>query len=767
MGNILKRLQRIFDIVKPKKMVDTLFAGYVTLIIIPLLILGIIVTSIFGYLISEQAKENGIYGMENAKQILGGSIDDVYNTAYNLICDSDVLNFTQYSKFSVEQAMAISHINTILQRAENQSELIDNIYLYYRDLEGVVHSQTSVRNVKELLDTFCLTQDEFRQMLYQNNGKFMAMNVPTEYGEKNYYLFVKGIDKKGTVSDNYMIFLLNQANMKEALHLVNYENAGTAFLLDKEYRCLLQDGDKEIVYDEKTQESIQKFAAENTDGYIKGRIGGEKVYALVQDIALTGLKLCYVVERSYYTATSGIIWAIILLISLFIMLMSIFVARIYSRRIYRPIENIMEMFKPDKTQEGEKSELAFIESKFAELQRFQNEFSGYRDTHTEYMRETLICNFLKGHAGSWESLEQTLSDFDIRFTSNYYNVLLVKIDRLAEVAKEINRYHYQEFIRENIIEVLQTSIGSYTYNRFYGFYDGEYIGVIVCHNGIDEFEKIIKMMQKSIKNKLDMTVSVCIGETISEAGRLPESYSLLCETMEQMRLGGYAFVVTAEAYRTHNWDISFFDTQSRTIYSLVAGRNYEELDKVIDCMLIEKELFYAEIMQIFTEIIKILLDLIKDKECTDDAFAWLTVNPYEKIQEFHAVSEVADCLKTLCREVGDGVDAQRQNRNKSYERIMDYIHANYMQDISLQTMAEEFGFSVSYFSRFLKEVTGKNYTELLNGYRIEKAKEIMTNDPTAKLFQIAEQVGFASYRTFSTAFKKFEGQSPEAYRKNG
>ena len=89
-----------------------------------------------------------------------------------------------------------------------------------------------------------------------------------------------------------------------------------------------------------------------------------------------------------------------------------------------------------------------------------------------------------------------------------------------------------------------------------------------------------------------------------------------------------------------------------------------------------------------------------------------------------------------------------------------------MQDISLQTMAEEFGFSVSYFSRFLKEVTGKNYTELLNGYRIEKAKEIMANDPTAKLFQIAEQVGFASYRTFSTAFKKFEGQSPEAYRKN-
>ena len=136
MGNILKRLQRIFDIVKPKKMVDTLFAGYVTLIIIPLLILGIIVTSIFGYLISEQAKENGIYGMENAERILGGSIEGVYNTAYNLVCDSDVLDFTQYSKFSVEQAMAISRIHTILQRAENQSDLIDNApILFFGDIK--------------------------------------------------------------------------------------------------------------------------------------------------------------------------------------------------------------------------------------------------------------------------------------------------------------------------------------------------------------------------------------------------------------------------------------------------------------------------------------------------------------------------------------------------------------------------------------------------------------------------------------------------------
>jgi len=89
-----------------------------------------------------------------------------------------------------------------------------------------------------------------------------------------------------------------------------------------------------------------------------------------------------------------------------------------------------------------------------------------------------------------------------------------------------------------------------------------------------------------------------------------------------------------------------------------------------------------------------------------------------------------------------------------------------MKQITLETIAKEFGFSAGYFSRYFKEITGKKYIEMLNGYRIEKAKEIICTDKTAKLFEVSEMVGFVRYRTFSDAFKKYDGQSPENFKRS-
>ena len=89
-----------------------------------------------------------------------------------------------------------------------------------------------------------------------------------------------------------------------------------------------------------------------------------------------------------------------------------------------------------------------------------------------------------------------------------------------------------------------------------------------------------------------------------------------------------------------------------------------------------------------------------------------------------------------------------------------------MREIGLEDMAKTFGYSKNYFSRYFKELTGKNFIELLNGYRIEKAKTLIKTDENIKLLTVAKNVGFTNYRTFSASFRKFEGQSPENYRRN-
>lgn len=55
----------------------------------------------------------------------------------------------------------------------------------------------------------------------------------------------------------------------------------------------------------------------------------------------------------------------------------------------------------------------------------------------------------------------------------------------------------------------------------------------------------------------------------------------------------------------------------------------------------------------------------------------------------------------------------------------------------------------------------------MNGYRVEKAKDLLT-DKEQDLFNIeyiGEMAGFKSKSAFYTAFKKNTGLTPQAYRK--
>ncbi len=96
-----------------------------------------------------------------------------------------------------------------------------------------------------------------------------------------------------------------------------------------------------------------------------------------------------------------------------------------------------------------------------------------------------------------------------------------------------------------------------------------------------------------------------------------------------------------------------------------------------------------------------------------------------------------------------------------------YIEENYgKENLSLQEIAEKLNLSPSYLSRLLKNNVGHTFIDLLTKVRINMAIKLM-NDPTLKMYEIAERVGYSTQHYFSTAFKKTLGISPLEYRKGG
>ncbi|WP_158301911.1 helix-turn-helix domain-containing protein [Paenibacillus mesophilus] len=122
-------------------------------------------------------------------------------------------------------------------------------------------------------------------------------------------------------------------------------------------------------------------------------------------------------------------------------------------------------------------------------------------------------------------------------------------------------------------------------------------------------------------------------------------------------------------------------------------------------------------------------------------------------------------LLRFCREIVESATTQEDNKAaKIVIRMIDYIDANYMNDLYLEQVASEMNLSAKYISKLFKESTGTNLTEYISIKRIAEAKKLLMST-AMKNDEIAEKVGIVSRSTFFRLFKKYEGITPQDYRK--
>ena len=101
---------------------------------------------------------------------------------------------------------------------------------------------------------------------------------------------------------------------------------------------------------------------------------------------------------------------------------------------------------------------------------------------------------------------------------------------------------------------------------------------------------------------------------------------------------------------------------------------------------------------------------------------------------------------------------------KDILKAKDYIEKHYMENLSLNVLAEEIHMNPYYFSSFFKKNTGENFKDYVNRVRVERAVPMLLSTDM-KTYEIAEKAGFGDIRMFNTAFMKIYQETPGSYRK--
>ena len=140
---------------------------------------------------------------------------------------------------------------------------------------------------------------------------------------------------------------------------------------------------------------------------------------------------------------------------------------------------------------------------------------------------------------------------------------------------------------------------------------------------------------------------------------------------------------------------------------------------------------------------------------------------------FERLSEITVEISKQRKNVRCSHAPEKQQSTEKYkpfiQEILDYTHEHISDpNLTLKWIVENHLFmNVAYVSRQFVLQTGTKFSAYLNNLRIEKAKQLLVNCDSEKIYTVAEQVGCGNNpQYFSHLFKKHTKMTPKEYIQN-
>lgn len=167
---------------------------------------------------------------------------------------------------------------------------------------------------------------------------------------------------------------------------------------------------------------------------------------------------------------------------------------------------------------------------------------------------------------------------------------------------------------------------------------------------------------------------------------------------------------------------------------------------------------HEENAQIYDQIYQILVQMrnvyFNNEEYADMKLQGLLIHLLLKLMESRNVSEDAFPNVRLYKQ---------QEYVQKFNQVLAYIDEHYTEDIMLEDIADQAGFSKFHFSRLFKQYTDFTFCDYLNFRRIKEAEKFL-GMLDYSITEVALMTGFSSISTFNRLFKKQHNCTPSEYR---
>ena len=333
-------------------------------------------------------------------------------------------------------------------------------------------------------------------------------------------------------------------------------------------------------------------------------------------------------------------------------------------------------------------------------------------------------------------------------------------------------WELQRFVVSNIFEELFCA----KINSVVAYKDENELSVVFSGNQIQKsrLNEFLKTIIEAIRDVAEVRVSISVSSKFDKISNISNAYA---EAVDAKKMHFYDKDAQIKFYeakenKSNVWINSRRQYEKESVRAIEKRDVKEQIELWKKCRKIFEEHYIEEstvkefCTNLCTEFVKELISLggLPD-EIKNGALSRQTY--VMRIQDEKFLCDLGIFMEEIIYQTFKEIE-NLANKGYSYmiRTAMHYMESNYCKDISLTELAELTGGSANYFSRIFKREVGSNFVDWINRLRIEKAKNILLTD-TAKVYEVAELVGYSEYKYFITMFKKYTGVTPKQFRKKG
>lgn len=714
----------------------------------------------------------------------------VVSLGQQLLKDAEVMQAI-YGKAEIDpfvQAALYRKMNNII----DSDSLIHSIFLYNAKSKQMNHTfgeeskaAFTSRMLHLLKDYNAYDRLQFlpsKISFKRANGYIAENNVITViFSERAYYNEKSNQDVSELPMTSAILVNFNADSIQESIASTSQEQKSESIIIDKKGNVVFDSVKENFASNIAKQEYIKAILnSKKQEDIITKNINSDKSLVVYKNVEVP--EWIFINVYTYKNLFSKIdnLGRVIILVCICILIVSLFVAIITTRRIFTPFRRLLnkvgEGLSPNNhgisNLEDSLSDVQYLTQTFSQIKHRMLELESSVNESIPTLKKALLKKVVQGKYNEKHESTKRFDELFKELTNGRasFLVLVVSIDEYLEL-KEKDDSDFDSIMFLSIESLVHKMLSKYFYCESMD-YENNYLHFLIkieedCFIS-SQNRSILTKIHEDLQQSLNLKISFSVGMPVRFVEDIYLSYSNALDLIKYRLVHGYGsfFCYDMDELVSKESVVSIIREKEKLLNSIKMC----DIKRVeIEISSIIEEISQCQYDYIMLTLNQLILDIMESVKSffENDSDKLNYNNIYSNMNRIGTLNEMKEFLILYCAAAIDKIEKKRMNRkNDMFQDIIAYIADHYHEyDIKTDYLANMANLTPGYFGKLFAESIGKTVNEYILELRLSKSKELLESTDLS-INEISSRIGFGNSTYFTSLFKKSFDVTPHHYRTN-